>query len=159
MNDADAQLLMRFYDAECTPAEEDAAGELIRSNPTAADWLAELAAQQERWETLPPVLNEVAIEADWQALRLKLANEGAQFKGRAKRELAWSSYWTAGAAAVVFLLASITVLLPRHELPTTGVTPNIVESVETDIEGATPIIFVDQQSGWSVVWVDEPARS
>jgi hypothetical protein len=30
-----------------------------------------------------------------------------------------------------------------------------VELVETDLEGATPIVYLDQPSGWTVVWVVE----
>lgn len=30
---------------------------------------------------------------------------------------------------------------------------NSVEMVETDIENATPVVYLDQPSGWTVVWV------
>ena len=30
-----------------------------------------------------------------------------------------------------------------------------VEMVETDLEGATPVVFLDEPSGWTVVWVLE----
>ena len=30
-----------------------------------------------------------------------------------------------------------------------------VQMVETDLEGATPIVYIDEPSGWTVVWVVE----
>ncbi|WP_309387825.1 hypothetical protein [Cerasicoccus frondis] len=155
MNDADAQLLARFYDGECSPAEEDAVGALIQNDPEAVTWLETLAEQQARWENLPPVLDEVAVERDWQALKARIAPAESAPR-RLSSPLAWAEYWTAGAVAAVFILASVVYLLPRSSVEAHApTTPNIVESVETDLEGATPIVFVDQESGWSVVWVDE----
>ncbi|WP_309398268.1 hypothetical protein [Cerasicoccus maritimus] len=158
MKDADAQLLMRFYDGECSPAEEDAAGRLIREEPEAMPWLDALAAQQERFENLPPVLSELAIEQDWQSLKEQLAPTATPSQPK-KSNLVWPRFWTASAAAAIILFAAIAFLLPGNDATAQAVTPNIVDSVETDIEGATPIIYVDQESGWSVVWVDEAAAT
>lgn len=36
---------------------------------------------------------------------------------------------------------------------------NSVEMVETDIENATPVVYLDQPSGWTVVWVLEDTES
>ena len=34
-----------------------------------------------------------------------------------------------------------------------------VEMVETELEGATPIVYIDEPSGWTVVWVVEAEES
>ena len=36
---------------------------------------------------------------------------------------------------------------------------NSVQLLETDIEGASPVVYIDEPSGWTVVWVMVPESS
>jgi hypothetical protein len=36
---------------------------------------------------------------------------------------------------------------------------DLVEMVETDLENTVPVVYLDQPSGWTVVWVIEEAES
>lgn len=159
MKDSDS-LLMRYLDGECPPEERSAVDQRLRDDPAAADELALLSRQREPFAALPPVLSELEIESDWNRVKATILTEEApEDTGRTINWMAWSKYWTWGAAAAVFALASVIFFLPHQEVSASPADYNIVDTVETDIEGATPIIFVDKQSGWSVVWVDEAAAS
>ncbi|GHC03983.1 anti-sigma factor family protein [Cerasicoccus arenae] len=156
MKDSDAELLTRYFDGECPPTEKAAAEHLLREDPDAAEWLAKMAEQQQQWRELPSVLSEDDITSDWQSLQARLFTaEPETEQPKVINWMAWSRYWTWGAAAAVFALASVIFLFPRSE-PSLPRSPyNAVDLVETDLEGATPIVYVDKLSGWSVVWVDE----
>lgn len=158
MNEADSQLLMRYIDGECTEDERVRVEERLKDDPQALYELDQLRQSQEAWQAMPPVMSESEVGDDWEALKKRiLAEELPEDEPRRFNWLAWSQYWTWAAAAAVFALASIVFFLPRSDAPKSEASHNIVETVETDLDGATPIIFVDKQSGWSVVWVDEAA--
>jgi hypothetical protein len=63
-----------------------------------------------------------------------------------------------GAVAAVMLLG-IAVWLPFRQAgeipPATDLLVDRVELVETDLEGATAVVYLDQPSGWTVIWVFE----
>lgn len=71
-----------------------------------------------------------------------------------------SSNWLKGSIAVAAALA-ITVTgawLWNQDPSMSSTTPDAatVAFVETDIDGASSMIYMDEQSGWTFVWVDEP---
>lgn len=159
MNEIDSQRWMRYLDGECTPEESAQLDARLQEDPQAARKLEELTRQQTAWQAMPPVLEETEVEADWDALKKKILTGEVPSPQRPQVNwLAWSHYWKWGAAAAVFALASIVFFLPRSEAPNASAY-NVVEAVETDLEGAPPIIYLDKQSGWTVVWVDEAAAS
>lgn len=161
MKETESQLLMRYHDGECTDEERERVQARLLEDPQAARELSQYSDIQQAWGALPPALSDSKVAHDWDTLKKKLlADELPGEDARKIHPLAWTQYWTWGAVAAVFALASVVFLFPRSDMPASGSgSHNSVEVVETDLDGAMPIIFVDKQSGWTVVWVDEAAAS
>ncbi|MEO0794082.1 MAG: hypothetical protein AAFX93_02915 [Verrucomicrobiota bacterium] len=162
MTDDEQQLLMRHFDGEATTDEEVAVARLLDESSEAQGLLDQWRQQRDGFKGVPRELSEVEVESDWRRLQAQLLtddqtleddNEGAVAKPFSTPAWIWS------AAAAIIALAAVVFLLPRSPIDPPGsqypVGANIVETVETDLEGVSPIVFVDAQTGWSVVWVDE----
>ena len=65
----------------------------------------------------------------------------------------------AGIAAAITLVATLLWLnLPKDEeqmIERYAASESVVEFVDTDIPDASPVVYTDEQSGWTVVWVTE----
>jgi hypothetical protein len=60
--------------------------------------------------------------------------------------------WAGAAATVVLVTIGYFLLLsPEAKIPIGG----SVEYVETDLPGASTVVYVDVESGWNIVWVVE----
>jgi len=62
-------------------------------------------------------------------------------------------------AAVITLTLTGTWIWNLSNPPFSSSPDNSIAFVETDIAGASSMIFMDEQSGWTFVWVDEPLKN
>ena len=71
------------------------------------------------------------------------------------------SFPRALAAVAAIMILGIAIWIPFRQASISQSTAsselmvNSVEMVETDLEGVTPVVYLDQPSGWTVVWVLE----
>lgn len=117
----------------------------------------ELTAATATWRR---VSSEVAIpdaEREWHALRHSIRNGGSASRVRTVIRLAGWGIPVAAAAllAAVFFTGKSPVADPASSLQRVAQ----VESVEVGDGRATPVVFLDQETGWLVVWsvAEEPA--
>lgn len=112
------------------------------------------------WEKLGNALREEVAatlpdtDAAWADIRERIHESEA---GRSKI-IPWQVHfrWAAGLAALFLLSFGVYFSRPR---PVSEAVPlpvgTTVEFVETEIPGASPMVYMDQESGWTVVWVVE----
>ncbi len=62
--------------------------------------------------------------------------------------------WVSAAAAIIAISLGIRFLLQEPPLETYAF-QNEVEFVETDIPDSSPAVYVDDESGWTIVWIFE----
>lgn len=62
------------------------------------------------------------------------------------------------AAATIALVGTASWLGFRSEAPT-RFEPNIVEFVSTDIPGASTFVIPDEETGWTVVWINSSSET
>jgi anti-sigma factor RsiW len=137
--------LSAFIDGELSAEEAEAVKRLIGSNLEA----------QRHLEALEHSRALLASEAShppptWSSLQRKFARHH-----RPSRRWGLGLLLASGALGALFLL-------PRPlSVPTTSpVTASpTVDMVETDLQNSIPIVYLDQPSGWTVIWIIEEATS
>lgn len=153
MNEETRNRLAAWFDGEAGEAEAARIGALLKQDAHARAYLEELrqtrealaGAHKERRSPVP----------EWHSFSARLDEPE-----RAHRQTVLSFPRMLGAVAAVMVLgmavwipfrqASISQSTARAELLV-----NSVELVETDLVGATPVVYLDQPSGWTVVWILE----
>ena len=154
MNRRMEQLLEAWFDGEASPEDAREAKRLLESDPGAR---AHLEFLQSVRGTIPQTYRETeAPEAAWTQVQEQLDSGKRPLIRR--HPFAVFSSLLAGAAAVALLI-----LLPGNPgFEGTAVPPvdsqslrPDVELVETGLDGATSVVFVDPPSGWTVIWVLE----
>ncbi|MGE9296668.1 MAG: hypothetical protein ACQKBV_10305 [Puniceicoccales bacterium] len=161
MNNDQRELLQRHFDGEANADENATAVRLLAENDEAAALHAQWSAQREALAVFPPQPSEITVEKDWNTLKARLLTEEEtpELEPEDPRWKISTPIWAWSAVAAVIALIGVVLLLPPGNVSTPHelAPANIVERVETGIDGATPIVYVDPQTGWSVVWVDEGA--
>ncbi|MBC2607653.1 hypothetical protein [Pelagicoccus albus] len=145
----EAQLLMsQLHDGELSPNDAIILQSYLERNPEAIDWIESLdtldLATQER---VVPIHRDTSIAAIHEAIG------GEQSKRNAKLLHFPRLFRPLAAAAAVVTLGAAT-WLGLHTEAQASFEPNVVEFVSTDIPNATTYIIPDEESGWTVVWVD-----
>jgi anti-sigma factor RsiW len=146
------KLLSRGLDGEL-----DAAGRAELDRRLAAD--EELRRLAVRWQGMGALLRapppegmpavEVLVQDARRAIRLAGADaEPAPGRGR----LAWASVFVAACAALAIGLGLWRFGVLSRDLRVAEARPQ-VEWVETDLPGASPMVYEDSESGWVVIWV------
>lgn len=134
--------LHAYLDGELTPAERH----------RVEAWLAEDAEARRELDALRQIRNSVQaaptpapdVEAAWKALSKKLNGSPA------KRTIPFPVPLTAAAAIALLGLVLWSSFPGREPTPS----PQPVVMVETDLEDSTPIVYLDEESGWTIVWVE-----
>lgn len=154
IDDARARLLMsQLIDGELSPDDAAALESYLRANPDAADWMENL-------DTLRKLQRSDALAPEREAALAQISagvRGEAATRPKAKKLLRFRSYLAPLAAAAALAMAGGLAWVdlrkensvsPRHPEPA------IVEFVTTDIPDASTFIYSDEESGWTVVWVE-----
>ena len=147
-------LLERYLDGESAPGEAIAVEALLERDPAAKRCLEELNLLRQTLETAHQEPQEPV--PSWESVRDRetAAEEG---KGVSIR-----SHWKLVSSMAAILVLGMLLWIPVRTKMVHDVEPaalslgETVEMVETDLENATPIVYLDQPSGWTVVWVSQP---
>jgi hypothetical protein len=117
-----------------------------------------------------PLPDASAVEADWLALeallppRQQLKSLPASADEKIVR-FPW--FWVGGFAAMAAAVA-LSLGVWMHDAGKPAVGPDAfagfdsdpsISFVETDIPGASSMMYVDESSGWTIVWVTDPLQS
>ena len=147
--------LQAWVDGELSPPESEVLSALVEKDPEAAAYTDSL--RQTR-ETLQLAHSRSSSGRDpWQALEARLDQPAPRYGNRL------ISFPQALTAVAALLLLSLVLYIPfrDHQPKNTGETAetpgldSAVYLVETDLENATPIVYIDQPSGWTLIWVAE----
>ena len=156
------ELLSRDLDGELSPAEQATLRAAEAADPTLAELRMAWQRVGQSLHDLPaPGTPDPAVA--WQdvrrAIRLAAAERPAPRPG-----FGWRLAWSGGALAVAMVLF---VLLGAYG-PGAGESAGLaalsrdveVEYVETDLPGGSPMVYQDEESGWTIVWIAaaEPAE-
>ncbi len=121
----------------------------------------ELAATYQAWKDqeqlhIDSMVEEptpFAIEAAWNDFEKRIAEP---VEDDSRKVVAFPYRWVAGITAAAAALAISFIGVNYFNAPSEPLEMSTVSFVSTDIEGATPMIYVDEPSGWTIVWVEEP---
>ena len=139
-----------WFDGERTGAEKTEIEALLESDEEARAYLAEL--KRTRSALQGAHVSPVEDSAAWGALQDRIEKPSAGHAGR----LLQFPRMAAAAAAIVAL--GMGLWWPLRQMGNTAHETGLESSVymvETEIENATPIVWIDEPSGWTVVWVLE----
>jgi anti-sigma factor RsiW len=150
MKETDIRKIEAWFDGEATPGESRQVESLLKDDPQAKAYLEQLEASKKLLQgahvstSQPPEWGEVKQRA------------GRLHDNPARKVV---SFPRAMAAAAAIVLIGMALWIPMRKAGMEAV-PAVslyesVDFVETDLEGATPVVYLDQPSGWTVVWVVE----
>ncbi len=156
LSEADAQALMsQLLDGELSPENADRLSRFLESNPDAMDWMesSQLATG------LEPELSGFDQSAQWSAVNTSIGTH-VEPERKSSNLIAFPPLVKAlGIAAAVAFVASFAwknissdpaVVTERY-----AASESVVEYVDTEIPDASPVVYTDAESGWTVVWVTE----
>ncbi|MGJ8650056.1 MAG: anti-sigma factor family protein [Opitutaceae bacterium] len=156
MNAADKIQIEAYLDGELSAEEVQAVETLLRYDKEAAQYSAQIEATREALAASAPPTPD--IDQEWQSLADKLeSNSDAIDERPASAKTITFPVWVGGLAAmlVVGLFFAAYMNRPGASGPLEVAQQEPIELIETTIENASPVIYVDETSGWTVVWVSE----
>lgn len=138
-------------DGELSSQDAALLHEYLEANPEAAAWMENLDTAREsdavvadRFVTISSIQQEIAASSD-----------AAQSTSRSGGNLiSFSSFLRPLAAAAAIAVVSTLTWLGLQPNTVQAMEPSVVEFVDTDIPNASTTIFSDEESGWTVVWVE-----
>ncbi|MBK1878653.1 hypothetical protein [Pelagicoccus mobilis] len=152
ISDAQAQQLMSLlHDGELSPEGAERLNEYLQSNPEAIDWLENLDATSDLEQSCPTPSQKAEAVTTIQesiAAEAKAPSAGGNVLLRFP-----TLFRPIAAAAAVAVIGTVTWLGLRPSA-TAEFEPNIVEFVASDIPDSSTYVYSDEESGWTVVWVD-----
>lgn len=166
-----SDLLNRFHDQALSDDEIVRIEAMIDQDSELAEALASLQTHTElHRESMPDPKDADFIEAEWKAIQSQLPSRRVEqdsasvLKGRASDSgRSWipfpSTPWLRGTlAAAAALAVAVTGIWMWSNSSVDSLAPSQgqIDFVQTDIDGASSMIFMDEQSGWTFVWIDEP---
>jgi ferric-dicitrate binding protein FerR (iron transport regulator) len=150
MNEETRSQLNAWFDGELSPAEQQRVQSLVDSDPEAKAYVEELRHTREALKAAHAHPSHAIPE--WSQVEARLE------RPRPAQVLSLSRMLLTAAAVMVLGMAVWWPLRQagiRQSIGSEELHVERVELVETDLEGATPIVYLDQPSGWTVVWVVE----
>lgn len=156
LTESDARLLMScLMDGELPADDADRLYQFLEANPDAIDWMesnhaiadsnkgSECAESNTSWGKIQTAISK---DTGGKIASSKLIQFPALFR-------------VLGIAAAIALVASIVWKnLPSTQKEVTeryAASQSVVEFVDTDIPDVSPVVYTDEISGWTVVWVAE----
>jgi hypothetical protein len=153
MNAEDEIRINAYLDVELTLEAKREVEALLRRDSEARAYLDQLAAVQViiSKHTIPHQPN---VDEEWEAVLAKLhtCGRGDNNEGRTIPFTLKVAALAAVVSAGFFAWYSLSTKAPSLEHLQYS---NEIEIVETTIENASSVIYVDEPSGWTVVWVTE----
>lgn len=160
-----AQLLMsQLLDGELSPADAAKLEAHLARHPEAIDWMESLDQVRASIEDGPAPENANAAIAAISA-QISQSAPDAGSPDAAKRHprrrgfaeiLAFPAAFRAlaAAAAVTLVFGGAWLAFNRNQDPIAPLQPGTVEFVSTEIPDASTFVLSDDESGWTVVWVE-----
>ena len=157
ISEADAQSLMsQLIDGEISPEDADSLHAYLDSHPEAMQWMesTSLIGEQAGHGTV-----STDLESAWHDISEEI--RGDAVKSVNSKNLLTFPMWLKGigiAAALVITASLVWIAGPQSDSEVTeryAASESVVEFVETEIPDASPIVYTDERSGWTVVWVTE----
>ena len=158
---AEAQFLMsQLIDGEIDPSDADRLNAYLERNPEAMAWMESAtlasAGNDKRRSDIEAesmrnaVLNELEVPSNTDESRRDNNSAFLLFP---------ILFRALGAAAALVVLASIAWFSLREPTDSTtsqfADTSSVVEFVDTDLPDASPIVYTDSESGWTIVWIEQ----
>lgn len=141
-----------LFDGELPEDEAAQLREFVRNSQEAQRHLANLAESRRLIRTGMAIQNV----PEWHDVRRRLDSRSQQRRSKISR-------WGLGViASTAVALGSLSLILKSpvtDSLSAKAPQTDLVEMVETDLENTVPVVYLDQPSGWTVVWVIEEADS
>lgn len=161
MTPHESEQLSAYLDGELEPTRRKTVEEWIASNPEARKELEQLRSLREAVRGADSELPDIGEE--WKQLAAKLETSGDAYAAESSNDRIISFPFGLGAAAAALLLGLVLwFTLPGTDsgaARTAGALSRTVELVETDLEDSSSIVYIDPESGWTVVWVEESTES
>jgi anti-sigma factor RsiW len=150
MNKETAIRIAALHDGEVSNAEKKEIVALLERDPEAKAYWNKLKEMSDALKGAH--LSMAENSAHWENLKKRL--DSGKEESQAKI-LHFPRYATAAAA---ILALGMGIWLPMRKMGDQSDLLGLdasVYMVETDLENATPIVYIDEPSGWTVVWVVE----
>ena len=145
LDNSTVELLGAYFDGELTGEQQDAVHDILKGNPEARDFLRSL-------EDSRTLMRSNGHPPEWHSIKAKYS-KGAQKKHRVFN---WGMGMGLIAGVTAVLVTTLNLSHPAISNRSTDLsTSPIVEMVETDLQNTVPIVYVDEASGWTIVWVIE----
>ncbi len=147
-----AQLLMsQLLDGELSASDAALLDAYLQINPEAQDWMENLDLLREA-QASPAA--EIDHSASISSIREAIAKDSAKPRQRKNVLLSFPAIIRSMAAAAAIALVGTITWMGLHTETDARYEPNVVEFVATDLPGASTYIYPDEETGWTVVWVD-----
>lgn len=140
------KILSAWIDESLSPEKMNAVSAAVQADPalqTRAEALRSIGAAMRQESVEIPVSAERMVADVRRAIRL-------QDSPAPRRVLPWA--W-AGATACACLLIAALFLLPAHK-DGVAIAQAEIEYVDSELPGASPMVYTDYEAGWTVVWLD-----
>jgi len=149
MNETDNRLIEAWFDGEASPEDSAKTVELLKSDSEAKAYLETLKSVRKSLKDSYP---ESTSPVSW-------AEVYDSVESTEHRKVVSFPRIVSAVAAILVLGMALWYPMRQagREVPAMSFTSS-VEMVETDLEGATPVVYLDQPSGWTVVWVVEESE-
>ena len=145
--------MSRLLDGELSPNDADQLHDYLERHPEAMDWMESNQLIHDSAMAGP----SVDVDSAWQDIEPFLAPHKRSSRKFANLIRFPVLLQTLGYAAAFALFGTIAwTSLMRSPIATTeryAASGSIVEFVETEIPNASPIVYTDEISGWTVVWI------
>jgi anti-sigma factor RsiW len=147
--------MSQLLDGELSPDDADRLHAFLNRNPEAMDWMEsnQLIHDSENATSI------IDVDSAWQNIEANLASQNPAPKKTGKLLQFPVLFQTLGYAAALTLFASLLwtsfISSPDAHTERYAASESVVEYVDTEIPDASPIVYTDEASGWTVVWVTE----
>ncbi|MGF1453690.1 MAG: hypothetical protein ACFB21_16655 [Opitutales bacterium] len=163
MNNREHQLLARLHDGEATREDAKAARALLETQEGRRE-MAELDRLGEHLRELGASTEDTDGEKAWRSVRSELSDSSRPTQAQAHQKGWFAATGLAGGAVAAAIALTAVFNGPASDEPsaatfaaekTTAASPSVVEFAGSDLELEGSVIFVDEPSGWQIVWVIE----
>ncbi len=156
LSETEAQLLMsQLMDGELSSPDADRLNDYLEQNPGAIEWMESNQLAENATHEAP----EVDVASAWKDIERSINRTPHAQKDSGK--IIWLPvfYRAMGAAAAIAVMGSLVWMNfrgpPEAITERYAASESVVEFVDTGIPDASPVVYTDEASGWTVVWVTE----
>jgi anti-sigma factor RsiW len=141
------KILSAWIDDGLSPKKMKAIRAAVQSDP-------ELKARAEALRSVGAVLRDESFDMPVTAERMAADVRRAIRLQESPRSV-WFPLWGwVGATACACLLVAA-ILVPVLRVDPAVIAQTEVEYLDSELPGSSPMVYTDQQSGWTIVWLDD----